>query len=298
MRRIVLAAAIVTLAGCGYVGDPLAPALNIPEAVKDLKVIQRGDKLVLDFTAPALTTEALGITSFASAEAQIGDKAFVVSPPKPGATAQVELPAGEFVGQEVGIRVALSGPKRRKSAASNLVTLRVIEPLLPPDAVKAEAHPEGVLVTWKPRDNRSVNYRIVRIPDAVDTTSKPEYLDRAVELGKEYKYSVVALAENAESLPSASDTVIPGDIFAPAVPVKLTAIAGVGSIELAWDRGMEPDLKNYRVYRNDMPVGDVETPSFSDRQLTSGATYRYAVSAIDQTGNESGRSATVEVTAP
>ena len=110
---------------------------------------------------------------------------------------------------------------------------------------------------------------------------------------------MVAVVGASESLPSSpSETLVARDVFPPAVPVNLTAIAGVGSIELAWDRGLDADLKNYRVYRNDQAIGDSEAPSFSDRQIKTGERYRYDLTAIDQAGNESARSAVVETVAP
>ena len=43
MRRwLVAAAAAALLAGCGYIGDPLPPLLNIPARVTDLTAVQRG----------------------------------------------------------------------------------------------------------------------------------------------------------------------------------------------------------------------------------------------------------------
>jgi fibronectin type 3 domain-containing protein len=43
-------------------------------------------------------------------------------------------------------------------------------------------------------------------------------------------------------------------------------------------------------------VADVSVvPSYSDRKVEAGKTYRYSVSAVDQAGNESPRSATVDV---
>jgi fibronectin type 3 domain-containing protein len=42
----------------------------------------------------------------------------------------------------------------------------------------------------------------------------------------------------------------------------------------------------------------VTTPAYSDRVVQSGKRYRYEVTAVDQKGNESARSAPVEATAP
>jgi fibronectin type 3 domain-containing protein len=42
-------------------------------------------------------------------------------------------------------------------------------------------------------------------------------------------------------------------------------------------------------------IADVnEIPSYSDHVVERGKTYRYSVTAMDKSGNESGRSATVE----
>ena len=298
MRFLLLVAAAV-LTGCGYVGDPLPPALNIPVPVEDLRVIQRSDKLVLDYTAPSLTTEALVLTSLTSAEVQIGDRTIPMEAPQVGQLAHIELPAREWAGRDVGVSVKLSGPKGRQSAASNVVALRVIEPLPSPVAVKAELHPEGIRVSWTASGTPGLKYRVMRVPDATAVVDKPEFIDRVVELGKDYRYSVIAVVGAAESLPSSpTEALVARDAFPPAVPVNLTAIAGVGSIELAWDRGTDADLKNYRVYRNDQAVGDSEAPSFSDRQIKSGERYRYTLTAVDQAGNESARSTVAEIVAP
>jgi fibronectin type 3 domain-containing protein len=95
----------------------------------------------------------------------------------------------------------------------------------------------------------------------------------------------------------------PVDTFPPAVPANLRAAAAPASIELAWDRDTEADLAGYRVYRAEgsgefARVAEVsQIPTYSDSSIEHGKTYRYAVSAVDQAGNESRRSEPVEVSA-
>ncbi|RJX19163.1 MAG: hypothetical protein C4575_09165, partial [Desulforudis sp.] len=88
----------------------------------------------------------------------------------------------------------------------------------------------------------------------------------------------------------------------PAVPSNLIATPGQRSVSLAWDPVGDPDLYRYRVYRS----GDggqnyallAETPQAShvDRGLTPDATYHYAVTAVDDLGNESGFSLAASAT--
>ena len=45
------------LTGCAYIGPPLAPSLDMPSRVYDLRAIERGPNLVQPI--PPLTTEGL-----------------------------------------------------------------------------------------------------------------------------------------------------------------------------------------------------------------------------------------------
>ena len=61
MNRFLGAAAALIVAvcgaGCGYVGDPLPPLANVPSPVSDLAAIQRGGRIIVQFTVPVTTTE-------------------------------------------------------------------------------------------------------------------------------------------------------------------------------------------------------------------------------------------------
>src|SRR6185369_9256383 len=110
----------------------------------------------------------------------------------------------------------------------------------------------------------------------------------------------LGLHHEAESEPSAATGKMAEDQFAPAPPAGLRASPAAGSIELSWERNLEPDLGGYRVYRATAAgpfekIADVsQIPSYSDRGVKSGERYRYAVTAVDKTGNESGQSAVAE----
>ena len=69
---VCLAFAVFALAGCGYPGEPLPPALNRPNRVVDLSAVERGEKIVIHFTLPAKTTEGLPVKQNPDIELRLG----------------------------------------------------------------------------------------------------------------------------------------------------------------------------------------------------------------------------------
>lgn len=304
---------------CGYVGEPLPPALNIATPIRDLRAVEYGNDIIVNFTIPSLTTEGFALKRIGAVDLRAGPggnpfdanrwaaeaKRIPVSADSPGAV-EAKVPAAEFAGREIVIGVRLVNPKGRASEWSNLVVIGVTPPLARPAALKAEATASGVRLSWQ---GSAPAYRVYRSagsekPALIGNSDRPEYLDSTAEYGKTYSYIVQGVNGTTESEISAPYEVTPVDKFAPAVPAGVIAVAGIGSIELVWERNTEPDLRGYRIYRavGDgplQPLGDiVDTPSYSDRQIEAGKHYRYAVTSVDQAGNESGKSAVVEATAP
>jgi hypothetical protein len=309
----------LAIAGCGYIGEPLPPALNIPQRVQDLRVLQYGDRLVIDFTIPPLTTEGLAVKEVGPAELTAGPNATPFDLAKWQAAAETiplpadkagavreEIPAGKWAGKDMVFGVRASNVKGRKSAWSNLVSVRVQAPLPVPAGLRAEATASGVKLTWS---DAAPSYRVLRKgpdeqkPSVLAETEKPEYLDATAQFDRTYEYIVQALRDKAESEISAPVSITPKDVFPPAVPSGLNVVAGIGTVELAWDRDTEPDLRGYRVYRSvdggefQRIVDLIDVPAYSDHDIKAGKRYRYAVTAVDQAGNESARSAPGEATA-
>jgi hypothetical protein len=152
-------------------------------------------------------------------------------------------------------------------------------------------------------------------------------LDTTIEFGATYEYRaqrVSRIAVNGETLELAGPLSSPVriaavNVFPPAVPKGLAAVATAGAvgtghvIDLNWQPDTEPDLAGYAIYRRDngsetdaagsswqriSPAEPVTAPGFRDANVQPGHTYRYAVSAVDQQGHESARSAEAEETVP
>jgi hypothetical protein len=325
--RLILVSAGVLLAGCGYVGDPQPPALNIPKRIEDLSAIQHGAALRLTFTLPKMTTEDLLIREQGEVDVRVGvpgGSEFNVDAWAPTAqriqasaanakedgTMLVEAPVGEFAGKEVFVAVRTSNPKGRWSGWSNVLAVQVVKPLDAPANVSAEAVAEGVRLSWK--GEAQASYRIYRQREDDQTFAQvgeaqgSSFIDKTAQFGKSYRYRVQAVQKvgdrEAESDLSPITEIAPVDTFPPGAPAGLSALAGVNTVELAWERNVEPDLRGYRVYRatGDGPMERiaslVESPAYSDKTVESGKSYRYAVSAVDQTGNESAKSEPVTIT--
>ena len=320
-------AAVLCLTGCGYVGEPLYPALNIPKATVDLTAVERGSNIDVNFTIAALTTEGLVVKEIVAIDLRIGpnlsvpfqhgpwmDSATRIEVPVSGKTGpvRVNVPVQPFIGRDVVVGVRAVGAKGRASEWSNLVTVNVRAPLATPMDFTSVPDEKGVLLTWNaPGVNQSVkSFRIFRKaageprPSPLGTAAEGRYLDATAEFGAHYEYWVEGVEGTAESELAGPLAVTPTDTFAPAVPAGLAASSGLQTIELAWERNTEPDFKGYRVYRRmgegsfEKIVELIEAPSFSDKKVETGKRYGYAVSSVDQSGNESAKSPVFEISAP
>jgi hypothetical protein len=296
-------------AGCGYIGDVRPPLLNIPARIMNLRAAEYGDKIAVAFTLPLLTTDGQSLTGIRSIELRVGanpDRIFQIPPKDSGAIA-FDTPAADFVGKTVTLAVRSTGPKGKASEWSNLWTLDVQAPLSTPLSVAAANAPKGVRLTWNGGGPR---YRIFRAsgagsPARIGESDKLEYDDATIEIGTEYRYYVQAISGDLyQSEVSAPFSFTPQDVFPPAVPEGLAGIPGVGAIELVWQRNIEEDFAGYNMFRAlgngefQKVAGPLDAPTYSDRDFEAGKTYRYSVSSVDRAGNESARSAPVEIVAP
>jgi hypothetical protein len=145
-------------------------------------------------------------------------------------------------------------------------------------------------------------------------------LDKNIRFGQVYEYRAQRIARvtvDNKTLELAGPFSAPvrvevRDIFPPAIPTGLAAVATLAqpgvetAIDLSWQPVTDADLAGYAVYRREgdspwqriTPAQPLVPPGFHDTHVLPGYTYRYAVTAIDQGGHESPRSAETEETVP
>jgi hypothetical protein len=219
------------------------------------------------------------------------------------------VPAAKWTGQHIAVAVRTAVKEDKDySNWSNIQHLEVIPPLPAPKLTVA-ATPGGYKLTWID-EGSGVTYRIFRqgasdeAANLIGTSEKPEYVDSSSQYGTPYVYSVVAINGSTESPVSNKVTVNAADKFAPAPPSGLTGIATGNAIELSWQRNPEPDLQGYIVYRSinggpfERQGGVINLPAYTDTHVQHGATYRYEISAIDRSNNESDKTVPLEIRFP
>lgn len=314
----------LVLAGCGYVGDPMPPALKVPLAVSDLGATQKGPSLLVDFTVPDKTLEGLDLEELGGIELKIGPDAIPFDAGAWSATARTsdaeatkpgkvnaKIPVADWAGQDVVIGVRLKSTRQRLSPWSNFVRLKVQPALATPENLRARAAAEGVILEWNSASApKGVQWLVFRQgpkdkePTEMGKTGEARFVDTGAEYDIEYKYSAQAVLAAAVSDVSEPLPFTGLDRFAPAVPQGVTALSSATAVIVSWDRSTEPDFALYRIYRatGGGPLARVaESPSaasYRDTAVSSGQTYRYAISAVDKKGNESQQSQTVEIQQP
>ncbi len=313
-----LAVIALTITGCGYVGDPKPPALAIPSRVTNLQAIEYGSNILIQFTLPPLTTEGLALKGVRSIDARViadgVQKDYSVPPQDPtesGVLIRYEIPVQEWIGKQSTITVRATGPKGKAADWSNAVVIPIGAPLPAPVNVQVENAPGGVKLSWS---SGAPGYRIYRsavnaaaaeqAPARIGDATSAEYTDMTSTNGITYRYMVQAVdGPLRQSEISSAAEITPKDVFPPAVPEGVSAVAGTDSIELAWQRNIEDDFAGYNIYRSvdggafEKISGPVPTPTYSDRQIERGKTYRYQVTSLDNAGNESARSMAAEAVA-
>jgi hypothetical protein len=292
-------------AGCGYIGETQPPSLHLPAVVHDLSVVERGERLTVQFTVPVTTTDGLPLKETPRLELHIDDKTMEIPATDP--IAHFETSAQPFYGRVAVISLRALGNRNRDAGPSNVINLAVVPAIPEPVSFQVKAVPEGIQLSWQSTEKKFVIFR--QAPDEkeltkYETVTSSPFVDTKTVYDKPYTYAVQAVADSAESEVVKAVRYTAVDTFPPAVPVGLAAVVGTQSVELVWERDIEPDLAGYRVYR-DAGTGQFErigestgAPSFSDKTAEKGKRYRYGVTAYDQSGNESALSEPFEVAVP
>jgi hypothetical protein len=178
--------------------------------------------------------------------------------------------------------------KTDESSSENVLESHPFGPLSP--EVRYNLYDAGTGQLVNPMPVRENGYEDTRM----DWGTKRCYIVRAV---------VVVARVPVESEPSGPVCEMLIDMFPPAAPKGLNAVATAGSINLIWDANTEPDLAGYLVWRavGAQPLQQITPAPITDASffdgVQAGLKFSYAVQAVDKAGNVSSLSDRVEETA-
>ena len=268
----------------------------------------------------------------------------LVTPAKPASYTET-LPNALASGEPrpVSYFVELVNKRGRSAGLSNAATVLAGAAPGAIDGLKAELRKQGVVLSWTP-DGEKTPVRLVRklltappdkagqkgplapVPEPISQTMLVEAgteqgraIDETARLSETYEYRAQRVARieiDGKTLELAGELSAPvdvdvKDVFPPAVPTGLSAVASAGaggsglSIDLSWEPDTEAELAGYIVYRREggewqrvSPATPAIAPAFHDAHVEPGHSYRYAVSAVSKSGHESARSAEAEETVP
>jgi fibronectin type 3 domain-containing protein len=220
--------------------------------------------------------------------------------------------------QYVYVVTAEDGLGRTSGPSERLVVPYLAAPRAP-RALDARPGDRSVRLSWQPPTELvdgspvpgGLRYVVLRgtgtegplAPITAQPVTGTTFTDEGVENDTDYRYAVRAVrvepAVTASGSLSAAVAAAPADTTPPAAPTSLLAVPSAGAVRLAWNPSGSPDVATYALYRASETGEFVRIATtlavntvYLDRDVRSGSTYRYAVTALDRARrpNESARS--------
>jgi hypothetical protein len=208
------------MTACGVPGIPKPPSLNLPQPVKDLRAIRKGDRVYLAWTVPAKTTDFLPVrhlgptrvcrganASMTDCGTPVGEVAAPEVAKKNDAAATQRqgyfdrMPAnllGDIPSAEVFYAVSVLNENGRSAGLSNIVGVPAVVAPMPPADFQAQITTDGVVANWKetPATGARFFYRLYRRADGASTDfvageapwGNLELVDHNFEWEKTYSY--------------------------------------------------------------------------------------------------------------
>ena len=226
-----LSALAIVMCGCASVGAPVPPSLELPKPPTDLHAVRKGNKVYLTWSVPTKTTDRQNVRrpgptrvcrSLSAMMSQCDVPVGNIAPTK----ASAEVPHGEpgkmvaeFVDtlppdlqQQNPTRVATYAVEplnldARSAGLSNQVQIALAPTLPPPENIKTQLLPDGVVLTWdcetfpiEPAALRYI-YRIYRRSSETGGDVKlsdeqcpgGQYEDHTIEWQKNYEYRIAVV---------------------------------------------------------------------------------------------------------
>lgn len=252
MRRSLLALSLALVAhliltACATIGPPQPPSLDLPKPPSDLRAVRKGDRVILTWTVPILTTDrqtirSLGPTQICRGSAELKDcgmpAAQTTTPIPPSVQTNKKKVAASYTdtlpvtlesdapGTSIVYAIEVLNRDGRSAGLSNRARVPLVHTLSPPPDFRAQVERQGVVLTWtnhlpaNPQQSLRYFYRVYRrqegaqqpsIAGEVPGGSDPQitFTDSGFEWEKTYQYSVETITAISE--PGKPEMQVEGD---------------------------------------------------------------------------------------
>ncbi|MFI5182764.1 MAG: fibronectin type III domain-containing protein [Vicinamibacteria bacterium] len=311
----------LALVACGKRGDPLPPIRRTPQPVTDFRVAERGDQLEASLLAPRAFTDGSRMPVLEVEILRAGPEGTFVKVAQ--STVRKAAPGERIVIDEplppIGTALRLSARARvkgRSSSQTPIVTVTITATPPAPTGPSARSSEKGVTLSWTPPEMESPSFFVYRrskvgdygLPLLDNPITEGTWVDDKALPGDSWCYVIRTVSSTSPLVESAAtdeSCLVVEDVAAPAIPLGVAVQPREGGLEVSWSPSPEPDLATYRVYRwsQGVPVARIaEVPAgetaYLDSSAPTGIVVRYGVTAVDKSGNESGRSPGVAASRP
>ena len=160
-------------------------------------------------------------------------------------------------------------------------------PAVPTGLAVAKVSGRSVLSWTANTEPDLATYRVLRDGVEIATVTGTTYTDNGAG-GAPRPYALVAVDTHGNRSAETAQVTAHTDLTPPAAPTGLTATRGDGQVTLAWAANSEPDLADYRVFRDGVEIATVPARTYVDTGLTNDVTYSYTLVAVDDSGQPVG----------
>ncbi len=244
------------------------------------------DQDVTDFTTSDFTVQNGTVTALR------GSGYYYVASisPAPGANqVTVSVPANVVTPDPLGSQAASKG--NLASQALNVTVLADAQPPSTPGNFAGVPSLFSAQLSWNAStDNIGVTeYQVKREGVLIATVSGLNYTDNNLTPETLYHYQVIARdALSNASAPALANVTTLADTTPPTQPGSLGGTPGLFSMQLSWSASSDNiGVTGYEVRRNNVLIGTVASPGFTDGGLQVNTQYQYSVVALDAKANAS-----------
>ncbi len=278
--------------GCGVKGYPKPPRSFNISGIEEINIKQMGNYLVIYWKYKKTYEDGLPLKEKVSFYLISNGEKSKISPYSKEDLYWIIEPIKNFE-NKICYKVELKTEKTLKEKTSNYICIKPVKnyPLLT-TRFDIKLKEDGIYLSWEKKYPKVNIYRdenstiIPPIPYKI-VQNKSDFLDKEVELKKEYCYFITISQDNVES--NASKILCQKfiDNFPPLPPKEGNILKEKGKIVIVWEESPSKDVIGYLIYKNGKPITEIpiKTYYFIDNQYKNGDTYE--IVAIDKAGNRS-----------